>query len=307
MDREVVNSVAFVANPFCGNGNLRDAINYIQSIQSSFTKEIYVSRSHEDTKRIIDDAIKRRYRAVCVMGGDGTLNKVLPQTLNCKIPVGVIPFGTANDLAYALGVNRLNINSILKENRIRSIDVIKVNGIPYTSTAGVGAPAETCEYLAKIRYSSKLFKFVHRLLKSKIYSLLVGTVLFFNKSVFKKVRIKTTDIDEVVTTGCLLVTNMKKLGRDFIIAPDAELDDGKFDVLIIRADSRLGLLKQVLRAKKGIFDEKTLRFSTDHMIVESVDGSKLRYFGDGDTLGNDSKLEFKIDKKSLNVLHLNPP
>ena len=71
------------------------------------------------------------YEAVCISGGDGTLSSVVNMMASKKIdmPIGIFPFGTANDFATHLNIPR-NLGAccdIVKSGNIKKLDIGKVN------------------------------------------------------------------------------------------------------------------------------------------------------------------------------------
>lgn len=86
---------------------------------------------------------------VVVGGGDGTLNAAAPGVAKLKRPLGILPLGTANDLARTLHIPE-DLDSamrIIAAGKIRSIDVGSVNDVMFFNVASVGLSAELCQEL----------------------------------------------------------------------------------------------------------------------------------------------------------------
>lgn len=86
---------------------------------------------------------------IVVGGGDGSLNCAAPGLLEAKLPFGIIPLGTANDLARTLGLP-LTIPeavAVIAAGRTRAIDVGAVNGHPFFNVASVGLSADLAQTL----------------------------------------------------------------------------------------------------------------------------------------------------------------
>ncbi len=86
---------------------------------------------------------------VVVGGGDGTLNAAAAGVVKLKLPLGIVPLGTANDLARTLGLPT-DIDAALRviaEGKIRSIDVGLVNDMMFFNVASVGLSAELAQEL----------------------------------------------------------------------------------------------------------------------------------------------------------------
>jgi YegS/Rv2252/BmrU family lipid kinase len=88
---------------------------------------------------------------VAVGGGDGTMNAAALGVIELGRPLGVLPLGTANDLARTLGIPPdLNAAArIIAEGRTRRIDLGLVNGEPFFNVASVGLSAELAQNLTR--------------------------------------------------------------------------------------------------------------------------------------------------------------
>ncbi|WP_291864843.1 lipid kinase [Bradyrhizobium sp.] len=86
---------------------------------------------------------------VIIGGGDGTLNAAAAGLAELKLPLGILPLGTANDLARTLGIppDLQSALDIIAGGRIRSIDVGIVNDVMFFNVASVGLSAELAEKL----------------------------------------------------------------------------------------------------------------------------------------------------------------
>jgi YegS/Rv2252/BmrU family lipid kinase len=86
---------------------------------------------------------------VVVGGGDGTLNTAAPALLKVKRPLGVLPTGTANDLARTLEIpaNMADALKIIEAGRTRLVDLGSANGIPFFNVASIGLSTELAREL----------------------------------------------------------------------------------------------------------------------------------------------------------------
>jgi diacylglycerol kinase (ATP) len=88
---------------------------------------------------------------VAVGGGDGTMNAAAPGLLKTGLPLGVLPMGTANDLARTLGIPA-DIDAaarIIAAGQTRRIDLGEVNGQPFFNVASIGLSAELAQRLTR--------------------------------------------------------------------------------------------------------------------------------------------------------------
>jgi len=119
----------------------------VLSAFSSYEKEIFVVDKNvpDSTERHAEKIIGGQFERIAVVGGDGTLNRLINCLYgkNCleKYLLSVIPLGTCNDFARALGFNKEELMPALKSvesDVTKNIRVAKVNGKCFLNNAGFG-------------------------------------------------------------------------------------------------------------------------------------------------------------------------
>ncbi len=174
------------------------------------------------------DRLADKIRAVagevsCVLlgGGDGTLHAAGPALRDTGLPLGILPLGTANDLARSLGIPDQPdaAAAIVLAGRIRSIDVGTVNGIPYFNVASLGLSVAVTKRLSGI---------MKRRLGMLAYPIAAAlTVVKYRR--FSAVLM--ADGEEIRTrTLQVAIGNGQYYGGGNLVNADAEIDDGILDV-----------------------------------------------------------------------------
>lgn len=93
---------------------------------------------------LAEDALKRGFQCVVAIGGDGTINEIARTLLSTRVPLGIIPKGSANGFAREFGIPlnpRKACEKLLHAQEL-SIDVGKINGEYFFSVAGLGFDAQ---------------------------------------------------------------------------------------------------------------------------------------------------------------------
>ncbi|RYG60695.1 MAG: lipid kinase [Alphaproteobacteria bacterium] len=173
-----------------------------------------------DASALIDLHAKDVDRVI-VGGGDGTLNAAARGLMASGLPLGILPLGTANDLARTLGIpNDLEAAiDVIAAGKTRAIDVGEVNGSPFFNVASVGFSAE----LAK-----NLTKEAKRKWGVAGYAMTAAKVLWKSKPFSATLAYGTKE--EHVHTLQVAIGNGHYYGGGMKVAADARPDDGKLDI-----------------------------------------------------------------------------
>ncbi|MGE5656928.1 MAG: methylglyoxal synthase [Actinomycetota bacterium] len=136
-----------IFNPVAGPGNAdRDLALIQQLLEPHFNLHIHFTTPEVNPATLAQEAIAAQADLVIASGGDGTISTVAGALIGTSIPLGIIPRGTANAFAAALGIPqlfplRLACQTILTGNT-RTVDVARCNNLPMILLAGVGYEAE---------------------------------------------------------------------------------------------------------------------------------------------------------------------
>ena len=202
--------------------------------------------------RGIEDGVERALRAAeageapVVVSGDGLIGAVGGALAGSETPLGIVPGGRGNDLARVLGVpaEPEQAAAILAAGHTRRIDVGEVNGKRFLGIVSVGFDSE----------ANRLANGTKWLRGNLVYAYAgVRTLLGWKPARF---TIGVGDERRRFSGYSVSVANSKAFGGGMFIAPDAELDDGEFDVVIVGEVGRLRFLGSLPKVFKGTHVEE---------------------------------------------------
>lgn len=222
--------------------------------------------------------LHRRADAIVICGGDGSISSAAPAIMESGLPLGIIPAGTANDLARTLGIP-LDFEAaadVILASRTRRIDVGTVNGHAFFNVASVGLSSELAQKL-----DPALKKRFGRLGYAVAALRVLATARRFHARIVEKggsTRVKTYQI---------AVGNGRLYGGGNVVAEDAAIDDGRLDLYSLEMPSLWkaalmarafrtgthGAWKEVRTARCVEFDVETRRpmpVNTDGEIVTAT-------------------------------------
>ena len=199
-----------------------------------------------ETIRRHADAVDR----VVVAGGDGSLNAAAPGLIDTGLPLGILPGGTANDLARTLGLpaDMAGAARVIAAGRTRAIDVGEVNGKPFFNVASLGMSASLADRLS--RETKRRW--------GRLAYALTATEVLIGARPFSAV-IRADDGEEIaVRTLQIAVGNGRHYGGGMVVAETAEIDDRRLDLYSLEFEDvwKLPLMALAFReGRHGLVDE----------------------------------------------------
>ncbi len=217
--------IAFIINPISGGINKQQFPSLIGRYldRNQFDIEINFTRSAEHNLELAQEMVIKKKDIVVAVGGDGTINNIAKYLVNTGILFGIIPQGSGNGLARHLRIPLHNIKALQVINKLhrKNIDAGMANDTFFINVAGAGFDAHVSWMFANApkrgfwSYSKiTLTEFANY--KPQQYELIVD-----GKSVSKDAFI-------------ICVANGSQYGNNAYIAPKANLDDGLFDISIMK-------------------------------------------------------------------------
>lgn len=226
-----VKRVHVIVNP--ASGQDRPILKTLNSIfrENGIEWEMFLTKDAGDGVRLAKQAAAAGVDAVAVYGGDGTVREVTTGLLDMEIPILILPGGTANAMALALGVptDLTAAASLLAcgDCTVRQVDVGLLNDACFLIGIGIGIPGEVAET-------------ANREAKDRL-----GILAYFLSSIqalrnAATVNYKVTiDGKSFETDGVsALILNAGQFGIPGVnVAPSIDMSDSRLDLLIFRSKS----------------------------------------------------------------------
>jgi YegS/Rv2252/BmrU family lipid kinase len=226
-----------------------------------------------------------------VLSGDGLLGAVGGAMAGSETPLGILPGGRGNDLARVLGIPSEPEEAVaaLFSGQSRRIDVGEANGQRFLGIVSVGFDSE-----ANRRANEN-----HFLRGNLVYAYAALRTLIGWKPARFTIRV---DAERIRLTGySISVANSKAFGGGMYIAPDAELDDGEFDIVAVGAVGKLRFLGNLPKVFKGTHVEKdeVQVFRAPHLELSA--SKPFPVYADGEHL-TDLPASLRVLPRALRVL-----
>jgi diacylglycerol kinase (ATP) len=224
--------IRFLVNPAAGRGAGKAHLDRIRVLASRHGAGLVLSRKVSDlaeqARRAAEDGIER----LLVAGGDGTMHHAAQGLAGTACALGVIPLGSGNDLAGTLGIPsdlEVAVERALK-GEVRRIDLARVGETYCIGYAGVGFDSEVTRFANEVKF-------------------LRGPLIYFYAVIHTLITFEPPRMKVVYDGGefegrvmFTVVNNLPRFGGGMLIAPDARIDDGLLDLVIVREVPKSTLL-----------------------------------------------------------------
>ncbi|PIF33062.1 YegS/Rv2252/BmrU family lipid kinase [Flavobacterium sp. 9] len=283
-------NIIFVVNPISGDLDKSDLIEAVQEFATTnnFDLEVYETTGKQDQKRI--QALYNQYspERIVVAGGDGTIKMVAEAMEQYDVIIGILPAGSANGLSVDL-----NLPATIEENlkiaflhHYIEMDMICINGKKSIHLSDIGVNAN----LVKNYEESNLRGFWGYALQA--YSALkeseepfVATISANNETVEHMARM-------------IVIANSQKYGTGVIINPNGAMNDGKFELVILKSLDLL-LIGKIITGNMPIDSDDIVIISTDQATIKT--DYPVNFQIDGEYCGAQTDLEIHILHKQMKI------
>ena len=284
-----------IYNPAAGRGRARRRVREVEaSLRARGARvDCEPSTSPEDLTRIAAESSRDpRFDRVVICGGDGTLNLAVRDFDLDRGTLALIPGGSGDDFAKVLGLPRdvRRACDVVIDGTPREVDVATANGLRYLGVAGLGFDSEVASY------ANRNVRFLRG---SAVYLYAIFRVL--PKFTPRPVRISSGGGSRDEEIMFAAVGNSRQYGGGIRITPDASIDDGLLDLIIVHRTTRGQLLKTLPRSYTGSHVKSPF--------VETGTGTEFRFesatpmevYADGEPLTT-TPVSFALEPRKLKIV-----
>lgn len=294
-NKKTANKILLYYNAYSGSGVFKNNLDHIvERIQDAGFQTIPVRASKG---LVIDDVLANldqdEFSRIIVAGGDGTVNLCVNAMIrhNIRLPLGILPAGTANDFAYYFEIpSDIDYQmDIALGDRTTKADVGEVNGRNFVNVAAMGALIDVSQKTDPN-------------LKNAI-----GVLAYYLKALTEipqlhAIPVKLTTPDAVYFEDIyfMVVMNGESAGGFRKLSPQSSMKDGKLDVIAFRKMPILELAPLLFEVVNGRHpnNKNVLFFQTDELTIESTEYISTDIDGEH---GEELPLHFKVLNERLEV------
>lgn len=283
-------NVLLVVNPISGDLDKSDLLDTVQEFSAinKFNLIVYETTGEKDFAAIQSLYEEYNPERIVVAGGDGTIKMVAEAMEKHDIVIGILPAGSANGLSVDL-----NLPTALEENlevaflhHYIEMDMISINGKKSIHLSDIGINAD----LVKNYEESDLRGFWGYAMQA--YTTLKDAEEPFSASI--------TANNQTVkhTARMIVIANSQKYGTGVTINPNGSMNDGKFELIILKSLDLL-LLGKIITGNMPIDSEDIVIISTEKAFVKT--DRPINFQIDGEYCGAQNELEIHILHKQMKI------
>ncbi len=287
---KVKKNILLVVNPISGDIDKLE----ITTMVSEFAKnlgvnlEVYTTSGEDDIENIKNLYDKSLFERILVAGGDGTIKMVAEAMEEHDVVLGILPAGSANGLAVDLNLpDSIEENlQIAFSNKAKAIDMISINGKKSIHLSDIGLNAD----LVKNYENGSIRGKIGYVLQS------VSTLIDLEPPFF------ATITGDFPTLSCearmIVIANSQKYGTGVTINPAGLMDDGLFELVILK-NMDLVLFGKIITGNMPLDDEDVEIISTNKATIKT--NQPVNFQIDGEYCGKQTELEIAILHQQIKV------
>ncbi|MEG0961977.1 MAG: diacylglycerol kinase family lipid kinase [Lachnospiraceae bacterium] len=287
----------FVFNPFSGKGEIK---NKLMEIVDLFVKHGYEVTIHstqypQDAMELVHEKAGKYDLVVC-SGGDGTLDETVTGMMKRekKVPIGYIPAGSTNDFANSLKIPK----------RMDKAALIAVEGEPFRCDVGSFA-GDYFVYIAAFGLFTNVSYETSQELKNRIghaaYILEGVKQLHTIQSYHMKITYDNQVIEDEFIYG--MVTNSVSAGGfKNITGKNVELDDGLFEVTLIRMPKNPLELNEIIASLTNMIDNTDTIYTFKTDCIQIISKDPVSWTLDGEYGGIHEDITIRNEKQVIQIM-----
>jgi YegS/Rv2252/BmrU family lipid kinase len=291
-------TAAVIINPISGAGRRPDVARQRAErataflLDHSIAGDVFVTERAGHARQLALAALARGVTLCIAWGGDGTVNEVASALAFTPASLGIVPSGSGNGLSREVGIpfDPRRAFEMALRGRDRVIDAGEIEGRLFFNLAGVGLDARVAHQFAATGLARRGFR---------RYLEIAGTEIFARPQ--HECSITTEGGSRQARVLLVAIANGRQYGNGALIAPDARIDDGLLDVIVVDDRSPWSVLRHAPKLFRGrLADVPGVTMSVATR-VEIASAEPLIFHVDGEPCVGGTSVSARIRPGALRV------
>lgn len=287
----------FIVNNTAGSGKAQKDFAVVKNILCERNTQYSVAYTEYKghATEIAMSAAKAGEKLIVAVGGDGTVREVSAALIGTDCIMGILPFGTGNDMAKPLNIPLQPVDAILNvlAGNVRRMDMCRANDQFLSNVAGIGFDVD-------VLVETERFK-------EKFTGMMLYLLGVLNAAFRKRPMKMRITMDNTVIEGSFLMINIANgthIGGGMKVAPCADPFDGLFDVMLIKYVGLFKfacLLPGFIKGKHIKYKKTVQMHRARYVKVEPLDGDEFPVQTDGE-IDVVTPCTFEVMQSALNII-----
>ena len=257
MDRNIL----FLVNPISGTRTKEKIIAFISEKLDAANILFSIDYTNATGNYTIlkEQVVAKRITDIVIVGGDGSVNQVVQAFAEMRLRFGILPVGSGNGLARAAGIPTKikRALQVIVEGNTMPVDAFTINDTFSCMLSGLGFDAQVAHNFA-------------RKAKRGLFNYTKESLLHFFKAQPYGFEIKLPEFSFFTDAFLISIANSNQFGNNVTIAPQAKLNDGLLDVIVVQKMHKVKLPYAILKQLSG--NNKM------QQLVEDMEHKNIVYF-----------------------------
>lgn len=289
MDRNIL----FLVNPISGTRTKEKIIAFISekldAAKISFS--IDYTNATGNYQILKEQIVAKRITDIVIVGGDGSVNQVVRAFAELRLRFGILPVGSGNGLSRAAGIPTKikKALQVIIDGNTMLVDAFTINDKFSCMLSGLGFDAQVAHNFA-------------RKAKRGLFNYTKESLLHFFKAQPYGFEIKLPEFSFFTDAFLISICNSNQFGNNVTIAPQAKLNDGLLDVIVVQKMHKVKLPYAILKQLSGnnkmqqlvedMEHKNIVYFQTPSLEINNTQLAPLHI--DGEAVATDQRIGIKV-------------
>jgi len=308
---ELQHRAIILANPRArraGQAHWREAV--IAELSRRYATELVEPRDARATTALAREAAAEGVAVVAAAGGDGTINAVAQGLVGTRTALGILPLGTANDLAREYGVPSALPAAArrLADGEPRAVDVVAIGERIFCGVGGLALVARTALAVTRFKQRSATARRVADWFGGHVYRLSATAALLAPWRIDDTLRIRYRDADSgerhafETRASALFVTNHRTLGGGLTLPIQTSATDGVLELCYVPSRARHSLVLNFARLSAGLAIPPGVLVAIRATEATIETGREDAFVADGELLAEGKRFDVRVFPHALRIV-----
>jgi diacylglycerol kinase (ATP) len=282
----------------------------IAALSRRYATELVEPRDARETTTLARSAAEEGIAVVAAAGGDGTINVVAQGLAGTHTALGILPLGSANDLAREYGVPKSVAAAArrIAEGEPHAIDLVAIGDRVFCGVGGLALVARAALAVTRFKQRSPTRRRIADFLGGNVYRIAATAALLAAWTIDDQLRITYRDANSgesrssELRASALFVANHRTLGGGLVLPVEADPTDGSLEICYVPSRARHSLMLNFARLSAGAVIPPGVLETIRATEATIETGREDAFVADGELLAAGTRFEVRVLPRALRIV-----